>query len=55
MLDEVFGPVKQILNPEDIDTEFLSIYPISALLEQSTILPILTQLVMMFHNLHICL
>lgn len=45
MLSTVLGPVEQTLSPDDIDPEFLSLYPVSALMEQSVALPILTQLV----------
>ena len=46
MLNAVLGPVEKTLSPDDIDPEFLSLYPISALMEQSVALPIITQLVL---------
>ncbi len=41
MLSAVLGPAVQ--DNSDIDTGFLSVYPLSALIEQSLALPILTQ------------
>ncbi|XP_064400242.1 uncharacterized protein LOC135346526 isoform X2 [Halichondria panicea] len=41
MLSAVLGPAVQ--DDSDIDTGFLSVYPLSALIEQSLALPILTQ------------
>lgn len=43
MLSAVLGPSSEDESSHDADIEFLSVYPVSALIEQSLALPILAQ------------